>query len=79
MTKTEVDKVYQGMYLLDKMSRTDTHPNGKVFAVLCNCPSSAPRRHTLRYVQNNPAEFEFAAKEDLDAAFATSMKGQTDA
>lgn len=51
MTPIKASQVRTGDLLKDKQ-------DGNRFVVLCNCPSSEPRRHTQRYIIENPDEFE---------------------
>ena len=51
MTYEEAQKVHTGMVLKEIAT-------GEHFAVLCNCPSSEPRRHTQRFVAANPDKFD---------------------
>lgn len=60
MTEQEVQSVYTGQYLRDLTDNS-------IFKVLCNCGSSSPRRHTIRFVQFNPEKFDFVEPKDLAA------------
>lgn len=52
-------------------------PDGEVFRVLCSCPSSMPRRHTVAAVRKSPQDYRLPTLEELHGYYGRKGTGTT--
>ena len=52
-------------------------PDNEMFIILCSCPSSFPRRHTLSAIWRDPDKYRMPTQEELNGYYGRQRPGKT--